>query len=275
MASQPSGRTSPASPVPRPSWTPATYSARPRRGRRLASPPAGSTRPAGSWPRRPGPAPARRGGGAPGTPGSTTRAAAWGSPARSSRRVCLSPAGSRCGSSPGPSWPPRTPRCSGPRRRRPSSFGRASGPSPVAKPGSPMPGSPRTARGTGTVSPAATSLSFVVPKPLRRIARWPPRITATPYSGNSVTQVPVTPYTTSADVNHIRTITYGATLTSGLRLITRWRASHDPSAVHDDGANYREQVATFVSRLTRAARPAEPRPPTTAPIPPTTGHGHT
>jgi hypothetical protein len=33
--------------------------------------------------------------------------------------------------------------------------------------------------GTGTMSPAATSLSFVAPKPLRRIARWPPRITAT------------------------------------------------------------------------------------------------
>jgi hypothetical protein len=35
------------------------------------------------------------------------------------------------------------------------------------------------APGTGTMSPAATSLSFVEPKPLRRIARWPPRITAT------------------------------------------------------------------------------------------------
>ena len=33
--------------------------------------------------------------------------------------------------------------------------------------------------GTGTMSPAATLLSFVAPKPLRRIARWPPRITAT------------------------------------------------------------------------------------------------
>jgi len=33
--------------------------------------------------------------------------------------------------------------------------------------------------GTGTMSPAATSLSFVAPKPLRRIARWPPGITAT------------------------------------------------------------------------------------------------
>src|SRR5690348_15450346 len=29
------------------------------------------------------------------------------------------------------------------------------------------------------MSPAATLLSFVAPKPLRRIARWPPRITAT------------------------------------------------------------------------------------------------
>ena len=35
------------------------------------------------------------------------------------------------------------------------------------------------APGTGTMSPAATLLSFVAPKPLRRIARWPPRITAT------------------------------------------------------------------------------------------------
>ena len=35
------------------------------------------------------------------------------------------------------------------------------------------------APGTGTMSPAAISLSFVAPKPLRRIARWPPRITAT------------------------------------------------------------------------------------------------
>src|SRR6185503_21160318 len=31
------------------------------------------------------------------------------------------------------------------------------------------------APGTGTMSPAATSLSFVALKPLRRIARWPPR----------------------------------------------------------------------------------------------------
>ena len=46
--------------------------ARRRRGRRRASPPAGSRRPAGSWSPRPRPAPARPGGGAPGSPGSTT-----------------------------------------------------------------------------------------------------------------------------------------------------------------------------------------------------------
>ena len=31
----------------------------------------------------------------------------------------------------------------------------------------------------GELSPAAISLSFVAPKPLRRIVRWPPRIAAT------------------------------------------------------------------------------------------------
>ena len=45
-------------------------------------------------------------------PGSTTRAAASGWPARPSRPGCPTPAaGSRCGSSPGPASPPRTPRC--------------------------------------------------------------------------------------------------------------------------------------------------------------------
>ena len=53
------------------------------RGKRQASPPAGSTRPAGNWSRPPRPAPARPAAGAPGSPGSTTPGGAWGSPARS------------------------------------------------------------------------------------------------------------------------------------------------------------------------------------------------
>ena len=49
-------------------------------------------------------------------------------------------------------------------------------------------------QGSGTMSPAATSFPFVSDFASRRIARWPPRITAL-HSGNSVTSVPVTPYT--------------------------------------------------------------------------------
>ena len=155
------------------------------------------------WSPRPRPAPARPGGGAPGTTGSTTRAAASGSPARSSPPGYPTPAaGTRCGSSPGPASPPRTPRCSGPRRRRPSSAGRTPGSSPAARPGSPMPGSPRTARR----EPAQCHL-----RPLRSPSSRLPiskdrEVAAslhgdTPYSGKTVTSVPATPYTTSVDVN--------------------------------------------------------------------------
>ena len=37
----------------------------------------------------------------------------------------------------------------------------------------------------------ATSLSFVPASHFQRIARWPPPLTATPYSGKAVTSVPV------------------------------------------------------------------------------------
>ena len=53
-------------------------------------------------------------------------------------------------------------------------------------------------RALAAVIEDATSLSFVSTSHFRRIARWPPRLTATPYSGKAVS---VTPYTTSVDVN--------------------------------------------------------------------------
>jgi hypothetical protein len=95
-------------------------------------------------------APARRGGGAPGTTGKYDSCRSFGSSARLSR----------------PGWAdlPRIRPRTAPTPRRPSCTARTSGSSPAARVGSPMPGCPRTVRcapGTGTMSPTAISSSFV------------------------------------------------------------------------------------------------------------------
>jgi hypothetical protein len=153
--------------------------------------PAGTT-----WP-PPRPAPAQRGGGAPGTTGSTTRTAASGRPAPRSPPAYPTPAaGTRSASSPGPASPPRTPRYTGPRRQRPSSAGRTPGSSPAAHPGSPMPGSPRTARR----EPAQCHLRPLRSPSLHRIhfegsrgGRLPSRLRRTPAKQSHQYRLPHTP----------------------------------------------------------------------------------
>src|SRR5689334_5324246 len=86
--------------------------------------------------------------------------------------------------------------------------------------------------GTGTMSPAATLLSFVASETTskdREVAAS--HHGDTPYSGNSVTLAPVTPYTTSVDVNGARH--------RNRRTVRQISTSRPPAAVSSSRRSYR------------------------------------
>ena len=186
------GSRPPARPAPRPSRTPRLRQAHHAEGGgELLHPPGRDPQQGTTWP-PPRPAPARPGGGVPGTTGSIDPDRSFGiaRPCRRSRPGCPTPAaGTRSGSSPGSGVTLPVP---GVARDLDVGVHHPLGELPdhraeqVRAP--PMPGSPRGSarRETARCHLRPFRYSFVAPKPLRRIARWPPRITATRrISGNS------------------------------------------------------------------------------------------
>ena len=200
----------------RPSPRPATSTAGRRRAARRASPPAGSRpRADTTWPpRRPGPA--RRGGGAPATsPGSTSRCAASGSPARPCRPGCPTPGpGSRCGCWSARRCAARTRRRRPRRPRRTSTRPRTSSPSCATRPcrrRSPA----RAASGQGRYFPVRSSDYLLLSR------SWSVFERINPVAVYFVTarSNPDHPYTTSVDATQRRLTTICARRVSPSQLV--------------------------------------------------------
>ena len=167
-----------------------------------ASPPAGSRRPAGTtWP-PPRPAPARPAAGAPGTPGSTTPGAAWDRQLDRPRPVSHSRRRYRCGIHPVRRDLPVA------RVARHLDVGVHH---PLGELADHRPQQIRARRRQGLLELGArnghnvTCGHFALLRCTETTSKDREVAAShhgdTPYSGNSVTSVPVTPYTTSVDVN--------------------------------------------------------------------------